>query len=159
MKVVSDGHSFLISIALPVASIATLVFVIVEDLRRYRISNRAVLVLLGIFVVDSLLRGDVPATVGKVLFGILMFVCLLVAYRFRAMGGGDVKLLGAAFLSLGMQPSLFFTLAMSVLTLLYAAGAKLGVFPARTGEKGLKIPFGPAIAAAWIATIFMIHAL
>ncbi len=158
MKLVPDVHSFLILFALPAATVAALVFVLIEDLRHYRISNRIVLVLVALFVVDAVLRADVPAAVGNVLFGLLMFGLLLIAYRFRAMGGGDVKLLGAAFLSLGMQPSLFFTLAMSVLTLIYAAGAEFGVFPARSGEKGLKIPFGPAIATAWIATIFMIHA-
>lgn len=158
MKLVPDLHSFLISYALPAVAVGVLVFIIIEDLRRYRISNRAVLALLIVFLAESVLRGDVPAAIGNVLFGLLMFALLLVAYRFRAMGGGDVKLLGAAFLSLGLQPSLFFTFAMAVLTLIYAAGAKFGIFPGRTGDKGLKIPFGPAIAGAWIATIFMIHA-
>ncbi len=158
MTLVADLQSFLISYGLPGAAVATLIVVLVEDLRHYRISNRAVLFLLLVFVLDAMLRGDLPRTIGNILFGLLMFMALLVAYRFRTMGGGDVKLLGAAFLSLGMQPSLFFTLVMSASALLYAAGAKLGFLPARIDERGLRIPFGPAIAAAWIATIFMIHA-
>ena len=136
--------------------VLTLLHVVVEDLRRFRISNRSVLILLGLFALWSLLQWNGQAFLGHVLFGAVMFGLLLLMYRFRMMGGGDVKLLGVAFLWLGAQASAVFTVAMAASTLLYVITAKLGLLPARPSDKGYRIPFGPSIATAWIITVFVV---
>lgn len=149
----------ILAVLILAGTVLTLLQVIVEDLRRFRILNRSVLVLLGLFVAWSLLRWDGAATLSHALFGAMMFAMLLLMYRFGMMGGGDVKLLGVAFLWLGPQASLVFTVVMAAVTLLYVIGAKLKLLPARPSEKGYRIPFGPGIATAWILTLFIVRPL
>jgi prepilin peptidase CpaA len=151
-----DGFVQILAFLILAGKVLTLLHVVVEDLRRFRISNRSVLILLGLFALWSLLHRDGAAFLGHVLFGAVMFGLLLLMYRFRMMGGGDVKLLGVAFLWLGAQASAVFTVAMAASTLFYVIAAKLGLLPARPSDKGYRIPFGPSIATGWIITVFIV---
>ncbi len=139
--------------------VLTLLHVIVEDLRRFRITNRSVAILTGLFVAWILIHRDWSGLAVHAAFGGVMFAVLLGMYALRLMGGGDVKLLAVAFLWLGHEASLVFTLGMAAFTLIYVVAARMKWLPARPSDKGLRIPFGPSIAAAWIATIFIVAPL
>jgi prepilin peptidase CpaA len=69
------------------------------------------------------------------------------------MGGGDVKILTVAFLSLGLERSSAFALFLSAFAFLYALGARADLLPSRPAGTGKKVPYGPSIAAAWLATL------
>ena len=73
------------------------------------------------------------------------------AFALRAVGGGDVKLISAALIWVGPEGAVLFALLLAVFTLAYAAGALIGWFPKRRSGSATVIPFGPSIAAAWMA--------
>lgn len=132
---------------------AVLAFISFDDLRHYRIRNEAILALLLIFGAFCLFRGGFPVLVSHGAFALLMSIVMLGAYARGMIGGGDAKLLIAAFLWIGPQPSVIFAVALLGSSLLYLVGTKLGVLPFRLVEGRTKVPFGPCIAAAWIATV------
>lgn len=135
------------------AACAVLAFVIVEDLRHFRIPNGAVLLLAGGFVLACLLRGETARLVPHLLLAGAAFALLLGAFAAGLVGGGDAKLLTAAILWVGPEGAFVYALCLLALALLTALGARLGLLPARQVGKRLKIPFGPSIAGAWIAVI------
>ena len=93
--------------------------------------------------------------------GILLFSLGFDAVTKRtSLGGGDVKLLFAVGLFLGLAGSLLNLLVACVLGLAFAVASGLSTSPSSKGEqaKNLKakaIPFGPAIAAATVATLLV----
>lgn len=132
---------------------ALLAFISFDDLRHYRIRNEAILALLLIFGAFCLLGGGLPVLVSHGAFALLMSIVMLGAYARGIIGGGDAKLLMAAFLWIGPEPSVLFALALLGFAVLYAVGTKLGLLPFRLVEGRTKVPFGPCIAAAWITTV------
>ncbi|MCI0466160.1 MAG: prepilin peptidase [Beijerinckiaceae bacterium] len=124
-----------------------------DDLRNYRIRNEAVAALVVLYLLKIILLGQFAEASYHAIFAALMFLGLLAAYARGLLGGGDVKLLGAAFLWLGLDSSLLFSLFLIAFTLMYAALAKLGAVPKRMVAEKTKIPFGPCIGSAWIATV------
>jgi Flp pilus assembly protein protease CpaA len=62
------------------------------------------------------------------MFAVLLLMYVLMNARGR-MGGGDVKLLGAAFLWLGIENAFAFSPFLIAFTLAYALLAKLGGVP------------------------------
>lgn len=140
-----------------VALAAILIFVILDDLRNYRIRNEAVAALTVLFLLRTALRGRYQEALSHVAFAAVMFAVLLLMYGLMnargRMGGGDVKLLGAAFLWLGIEHSFDFSLFLIAFTLAYALLAKLGSVPRQMVAARTKIPFGPCISAAWLVTL------
>lgn len=130
-----------------------LTWVVVEDLRRFRIRNVVVLVLVVCFVVECLVDGRLALLLPHIVFAAIGLALLMAAFAFGLIGGGDAKLLSAALLWTGPEGSVLFAFALFVLTLAYSLGARFGGWPARRMNGRLRIPFGPSIAAAWIAVI------
>jgi Flp pilus assembly protein protease CpaA len=140
-----------------VALAAILIFVIRDDLRNYRIRNEAVAALAVLFLLRTALRGRYQEALSHAAFAAVMFAVLLLMYALMdaksRMGGGDAKLLGAAFLWLGIENAFVFSLFLIAFTFAYALLAKLGGVPRKIVAARTKIPFGPCIGAAWLATL------
>jgi prepilin peptidase CpaA len=152
-----EGSADFVSTTLKAALVAVLLYVIVDDLKNYRIRNEVVLLLVGLFVLECFLASDWSRFLAHGLFGAAMFGLLLLLYHFGWMGGGDIKLLCVAFLSLGMNRSSVFALFLSGFAVAYAVGAHFRVLPFRAVGSSRKVPYGPTIAAAWLATLFLIE--
>lgn len=101
-----------------IAIIAMLLRVCIVDFRTLQISNRSVLVLIGLYVLWLIAVGaETLATdllIGAVLFGIAFVMWLL-----RAMGAGDVKLYFALGLLLGIQAVGPFVVLLILVSLLF----------------------------------------
>lgn len=130
-----------------------LVAVAVEDFRRYRIRNSAVLLLVGCFVLEAVTSSRSPAVLPHVLLALAGLILMVVGYALGWAGGGDAKLLPAALLWVGPENAVVFSLCLMIATLAYRLGVASSLVPARRTRRGLVIPFGPSIASAWIATI------
>lgn len=91
--------------------------------------------------------------------GILLFSLAFDAVTKRtSLGGGDVKLLFAVGLFLGLAGSLLNLLVACVVGLVFAVVSGLSAAPSSEGEpaenlKTKAIPFGPSIAAATVVTL------
>jgi prepilin peptidase CpaA len=144
----------LVYILLKLGVCATLIYIILDDLRNYRIRNESVGVLIGLFVIQTLVRGAYLEAVIQFVIALLFFLALLIPYARGLLGGGDVKLLGAAFLWFTDDDRLVFSIFFFLLTLLYVMAAKFHLAPSR-GKASVFIPFGPSIAGAWLLTILV----
>jgi prepilin peptidase CpaA len=131
---------------------AVLVYIIIDDLRNYRIRNESIGALIGLFVVETLMRGAYFEAGIQLFIAVVFFLILLIPYSRGLLGGGDVKLLGVAFLWLGDSDRMVFAILFFLLTLLYVVAAKLRLAPSR-GKASVFIPFAPSIAGAWLLTI------
>lgn len=134
-----------------------LAWVIVEDLRRFRIRNGIVLLLVAGFVLACLERDRTDLLVPHALFALVGLLLLVAAFAAGMVGGGDAKLLAAALLWVGPENCLAYALLLLPCALAYAGGAALGLLPARRVGGRLQIPFGPSLAAAWIGVIAWAH--
>lgn len=134
---------------------ALLAYVVQDDLRNFRIQNKAVLALLALFLVTMALTGSAREASAHAAFAAVVGALLLVFYAKGAMGGGDVKLLAVAFLWLGLEDTFIFSLLLLGFTLAYAALAKLGILPRKLVASRQKIPFAPCIAAAWLVAAIL----
>jgi prepilin peptidase CpaA len=140
--------AFLISFALGTA----LIFVILDDLKNFRIRNEAVIFMAVLFLADAITRGQYHDTLAHLSFGGIMFLLIIAIYALGMMGGGDAKLLAVAFLWLGVGAATIFSALLLILTLVYWLGAYARVFPKQIVAGRMKIPYGPAIASAWLLT-------
>lgn len=136
-----------------VVASAILLAIVVEDIRRYRIRNVGIVLLICCFVFDAAFGAHAGSIVPHLVFGVVGAVFLVGAFSLGLIGGGDTKLLIVALLWVGPAGAVPFSLALVVTTLAYAAGAALGWLPSRRLEGRLQIPFGPSIALAWLAII------
>ena len=129
------------------------------DLREYKIRNELVLALVGLFVLYALLAVPWVDLKWDLAFAALMFVCLLITYAAGWMGGGDVKILGVAFLWTGLSGALPFAILLAVFSALHALAAKLDWVNSQQTETGRRrIPFAPSVAGALIG-VFILRAL
>lgn len=139
-----------------------------QDLRTMRIGNGLSLAIVAIFVIWALVGlvggllslGEVGLAVGC---AFAVFLAGTFLFAAGAMGGGDVKLLGAASLFAGPALQLDFlavtALAGGALGLAVLAGAPLRPTAAATGGTIIRsrlsggLPYGPAIAVGglWVA--------
>jgi prepilin peptidase CpaA len=143
------------TLALSVAAIAVFAWAAITDALSRRIPNRlsAALALLGLArIAVALAGGELAASSLDLAAALAIFALAALAFRFGALGGGDVKLLAAGALWLGaaaLGPYLLATvLAGGALAVLFVAGRL--VLPARTA--GASLPYGVAIAAGGILT-------
>ena len=84
-----------------------------------------------------------------VFFGGVYLIARLILKK-EAMGFGDVKLMAACGLALGIKSVFFATLVASVI-----ASVVLGVTAARKKEKGVEYPFAPYLALGCILALFI----
>lgn len=84
-----------------------------------------------------------------VFFGGFYLIARLILKK-EAMGFGDVKLMAACGLALGIKSVFFATLVASVI-----ASVVLGVTAARKKEKGVEYPFAPYLALGCILALFI----
>jgi prepilin peptidase CpaA len=129
--------------------------VIFDDLRNLRIRNEAVAALTVLFLLRAAVGGQYQEALRHAVFAAVMFAVFLLMYARGLLGGGDVKLLGAAFLWLGIEHSFVFLLFLLAFTILYALLAKLGAVPKRMVAARTKIPFGPCIGGAWLVMLIL----
>ncbi|MDJ1159208.1 prepilin peptidase [Chelatococcus sp. SYSU_G07232] len=141
----------LLEAAIRAALLAILVFVLIDDLKNYRIRNDVVVALFVLFLLWAALRANLALLASHTAFALVLFAILALMYGRGLMGGGDVKLLGVSFLWLGPEGALPFALLMCGFTLLYWAGARLKLLPSHRVGSRTRVPFGPCIALAWIA--------
>ena len=138
---------------------AVLIWAATEDLRRFRIPNRAVAILAISFLGACLLEGHTMLLLVHTAFAAFGFALLICAFAARMIGGGDAKLLAVALLWLGPESAFAFAILLLCAVLLYAAGAHFELVPSRTKNGRTRIPFGPCIAAAWLVAMGMQRAL
>lgn len=142
--------------AIPAAVAAVLVWIIVEDLRRFRIRNVAVAGLVLLFGLDCLVGSRTALLLPHVVFAAACFAALAVMFALGAIGGGDAKLLTAALLWVGPGGCLVYALLLLPCTAVYVLGARFARWPARRRGSGLVIPFGPSIAVSWLAFMLLL---
>jgi prepilin peptidase CpaA len=131
---------------------AWLLYGAVKDLRDYSVSNVFVSVLAGLFLLHALLSGRWVTLHENVAFAMLMFALLLVCYWRGWMGGGDVKVLAAAFLWVGVRCALPFSLFLLAFATLHTVAIRLKWLEGREANGRLKIPFAPSVSAALISS-------
>ena len=135
--------------------VVVLFFIVVDDLKNYRIRNTTLLFLAGLFVVWCLINANLLLLISHVAVAAVFFVALAVMYRFNMMGGGDVKLLTLAFLWLGLEHGFLFSVLLCVASLIYTVIARLNWLPSRKRDNRTSMPWGPSIAVAWIVTLLV----
>jgi prepilin peptidase CpaA len=142
-----------------VAASALLLVAARTDLREFKIRNELVLALVAMFVLYAVLFRSWSDLRWDLAFAALMFAVLLVAYVAGWMGGGDVKLLGVAFLWSGLSGALPFAILLLLFSAAHAIFAKFGLAPAQQTETGRhRIAFAPSIAGALIG-VFLLRAV
>ena len=139
---------------------AVLFYVAYNDFRHYKIRNELILVLAGLFFVHAFVSGRWVSVHWNVACSLLMFMVMLVLYSRRLMGGGDVKLLGVAFLWTGVDCALPFAVLLLLFAGIHAIAARLGWADVQVMDNDTRkrIPFAPSIAAALIG-VFMLGCL
>lgn len=128
-------------------------FIAITDLKKFTIHNGSILVLAGLFVVHALVSGRWVSAHWNLGFAALMFGLMLFAYAQNWMGGGDLKLLTIVFLWVGPDCALPFAIFLALFASLHTAAVKLRWAIGRQDGGRTRIPFGPSIAAAAIATL------
>jgi prepilin peptidase CpaA len=104
---------------LPVVCIALVLVASLHDIVARTVPNSLVLILAAVGIVMAVLGGHLT---GSLIVATGVFVLASLCWRRGWMGGGDVKLLGAA--ALGIMPSSVFTFAAAVAI----AGGGLAIF-------------------------------
>ena len=130
------------------------------DVREYRIPNRLSLFIAALYPVHVVASAQPVDWVGGLVVAAIVLAVLLALYAFRAVGGGDVKLLTVTAMWAGPAAMAEFlvitTLAGGLLALLMISSARFGfaVGLAGIGRRGPKsmvlkeaLPYGVAIAA------------
>lgn len=130
------------------------------DVREYRIPNRLSLFIAALYPVHVVASVQPVDWVGGLVVAAIALAVLLALYAFRAVGGGDVKLMTVTAMWAGPTAMADFlvitTLAGGLLALLMISSARFGfaVGLAGTGRRGTKrvvlkeaLPYGVAIAA------------
>jgi prepilin peptidase CpaA len=145
----------MISLLITATLVLVLIYVIFDDLNNYMVRNEAIAAILILFVLDFLHSGqsrELSLHLGLSAAMLLLFISM---YAFGLMGGGDAKLLAAAFLYLNIGAWTPFVLALCAITLLYALAARLKIAPSRKIGARTAMPFGPCIAGAWLAVLIL----
>ncbi len=131
----------------------------ISDARTRRISNRlsAGLALLGLarITIDLMNGAGAASAVADLAVAVVVFGLGAIAFRFRVLGGGDVKLLAASALWLGLGEIGAFLLATAfaggLLAMIFLGWQLLRPGP-RLTSKPPSLPYAIAIAAGGIMT-------
>jgi prepilin peptidase CpaA len=133
-----------LQLALAAVAAAVLIAGAVWDLKSLRIPNLLVLALILTALANGAAAGSLRS-VGWV-GALIALIAGVLLWKARLVGGGDVKFVAAAMLWLPGQASDFIVLtgALGLVT------ALIFLVRAKMVRKGLKIPYGPPVAAAAI---------
>ena len=88
-----------------------------------------------------------PDVAGQLLLALLIFALFTIAFAIRAMGGGDVKLIGALALWLPWEPVLRMLFVMSLVGGLITI-AMMAAKRIRRHAGAIEVPYGVAISCA-----------
>jgi prepilin peptidase CpaA len=128
----------------------TLFWVALTDLVEFKIRNEFVIAVAGLYLAHAAVSGQWQSVPQNAAFATIMLACMLYAYGLEQIGGGDLKLLAAAFLWTGPWSAAPFALLLSTFCMAYYLAAKLGWATSRKTKTGLRIPLAPSIAGAMI---------
>jgi len=131
-----------------------LFYVALTDLRYFKIHNEFILVLIGLFSLHAFLSGRWTTLHWNLGFAALMFLIMFYFYSLKMMGGGDLKLLTAAFLWVGPFFAMPFALLLLGFVCVHILAIKLKFVEAHVASDKKWLPFAPSISAALIS-IFM----
>jgi prepilin peptidase CpaA len=148
-------HAQPTDIILAVAA-AVLLYAAVNDLRHFKIGNELILLLVGLFILYTLLSGLWIHLAWNIGLAAFVFVFLIYSYSRHWMGGGDVKLLTVAFLWTGVECALPFAVLLSLFASLHAIAARFGWAGSEqtNDDRQRRIAFAPSVAAA-LMVIFL----
>lgn len=124
-----------------------------EDGLHFRIPNRLILVLAVACPAALLTQGRTDLLLHHGLFALGALAVLFTGFTAGICGGGDAKLLATALLWIGPEGTFVFAALLLPSVVIYAAGAHLGLLPARRDGRRLRIPLAPCIALAWIGVM------
>lgn len=142
--------------ALLTLTAAILCYAALIDLRHFIIPNSLVVALVLLFFVYAWQSGRSASIPSHVAFSLTISLVTLVFYARGWAGGGDMKIMAAAFLWVGLECALAFALLLLVFSGGHAVAARLGWLAARKDERArMRIPFAPSVAAAMIGTILL----
>jgi prepilin peptidase CpaA len=146
------ASSAVLSNSILIITSATLFWVALTDFKEFKIRNELVLVLIGLFLVHSVVSGRWIEIHWHLGLAAVMLAIMLYYYRYGLMGGGDVKLLAVAFLWTGPWCALIFAVLLAFFVGLHTLAAKLDWVDVQRTERGSRIPLAPSIAAALVGT-------
>ena len=150
-----------LAMAIAAAVSLVLIWAAVCDIRERIIPNRAVLALLGLYVIWAAASLGRPLAPGLEAFGVALLVTILL-YAFKIVGAGDSKLFAVTALFVGMGYLPLFALATALAGGVIAA-VSLVTRPQRAavmfalkgrGDFGRGVPYGVAIAIGGIAVMW-----
>jgi prepilin peptidase CpaA len=150
-------HANLANAVLAVTA-GVLLYIAIEDLRRFRIRNILVLLLVALFFVYTALAHRWSVLPWNLAIAGLIFLIQLLFYARSWMGGGDIKILTVAFLWVGADCALPFAIFLCVFASIHSLAAKLNWVPSQpdTARRGRqRIAFAPSVAAAIICVFFL----
>src|SRR5262245_10446877 len=133
-----------------VITAGVLFYAALTDLREFKIRNELILVLAGLFVLHAVVSGRWVTAHWNVLLALFMFLVMLAFYARNWLGGGDVKMLTVAFLWVGLNCALVFSVLMTIFAALHVVAVWMGWLTAKTSGGSKRIPFAPSVAAALI---------
>jgi prepilin peptidase CpaA len=140
------------------------------DVRTRRIPNTLAIAIAALGLVQLILTGDLTAALYTLGAAAAVFVATFLLFWRRFLGGGDVKLMAATALLVGYHDLLAFLFVMSVCGALVAVAVlardRFGLLPTGSpmtmpaqeqdeSSARLTIPYGLAIAAAGVLTLFL----
>lgn len=143
-----------------VVTAALLLYAAFNDLKHYTIRNELIAILVVLYAAYAFFSGGWVTAYWNLAFAFLMFVVMCLFYSRRLMGGGDLKLLTAAFLWVGFDCALPFALLLLGFSTLHLLAIKFGLAEVRQSDQNNsgRIALAPSVAAALIA-IFMLGCL
>jgi prepilin peptidase CpaA len=152
--------------------VAAMVGLALNDVVTFRIpnwANAAIAVGFFAFAGAATLAGADPRWLSHLAAGAVVFLAGLILFQFRALGGGDVKLLSAAALWIGMDGLLpllvwvglaggglvllLLPLRRNLMTIVAWAMPSTPTAWPRVLTEGEKVPYGVAIAVGAIVTV------
>lgn len=131
---------------------AVLFYAAIIDLRKFKIPNEIIIVLLCLFVVFSWLTSYWTQLYWNLAFAFFMLVVLLFFYAQRWLGGGDVKILTVAFLWVGIHCAFIFAIFLVAFSFIHLIAARFEWLRVQEMEGRKRIPFAPSVALALTST-------
>lgn len=129
------------------------------DLREYKIRNGMILALIALFALHLIMTGRWADLQWDLPFAAVMFALVLALYGLGWMGGGDVKMLGVAFLWAGLSDAMPFAILLSLFCGVHGLAAKFNWVKGQESASGRRrIPLAPSVAAALIC-IFVLRSV
>jgi len=143
-----------VDLALSGAAIALFVWAAVSDIASRRIPNRLVallaLVALARLGLEFAEGAGLVRTASDLALGLAVFALGALLFRFGLFGGGDVKLLAAGALWMGVGSALPFLAGTALAGGALALGLLLWIGLAGRGRARPSLPYGVAIAAGGV---------